>query len=146
MTTPKEPRWLDDPEAQKRARFIRDRQWETLERIADCDPLYICWWDKAGRHRDRDRRPEDLKVCGLIDGMELLQWLNAHPDWREIGEWSDERYAAPVWITEAGRAALANREPYDREPVVGGLVEPGWQTIPAPPDTGSDADKEEMTE
>ncbi len=53
-------------------------------------------------------------------------------DWWVIGDWSDQRYAAPVSLTDAGRAALANREQYDLEPVTGGLVEPGWQATPAP--------------
>ena len=47
-----------------------------------------------------------------------------------IGEWSQERYASPVFITSDGRAALATRALYDLEPVEGGLVEPGWQAIP----------------
>ena len=77
--------------------------------------------------------PPDVWVCGLIKGMEILHWLEAHPDWTQIGEWSDERYAVPVHITDSGRDALANRERYDMEPVEGGLVEPGWQVIPLDP-------------
>ena len=130
MTAQREPRVGDEPDHRKWARQIRDRQWSVLERIAEHDPLYICWWNKNGRHK-KDNRPDDLLVCGLIDGSELAQWLRDHPDWTIVGEWSDERYAAPVWITDAGREALANRHLYDMEPVYWGLVEPGWQTIPA---------------
>ena len=83
----------------------------------------------ATAHR-REHQPDDLKVCGLIDGMELVHWLKTHPEWTTTGDWSDERYAAPVWITEAGRTALENRHLYDMEPVEGGLVEPGWRAKP----------------
>ena len=118
------------------ARTIRDHHWQVLERIAEHDPLWICWWDKRGHHRDRrGREPApDVEVFGLIDGMEFLNWLNDHPDWTVIGEWSAERYAAPVTLTAAGRAALDDRAPYDLEPVRGGLVEPGWKAIPFPKD------------
>ena len=125
---------LTEDRDREMARYIRDHQWRTLEAIAEHNPLWYCWWDKAGRHRpERGPRPPDLKVSGLIDGMEILAWLRSHPDWVEIGEWSDERYAAPIHITEAGREALRNRHLYDMEPVTGGLVEPGWQATPAPP-------------
>ena len=130
MTTKPEPKILDEPRDRDMARYVRDRQWETLERIAEHNPLYICWWDKAGRHKGE--RPPDLKVCGIPDANELINWLNLHPDWTVTGEWSDERYAAPVWITDAGREALQNRHLYDMEAVEGGMVEPGWQAIPAP--------------
>lgn len=124
------PRELTDDGAREMARRIRDNQWKTLEQIAEYNPLYICWWNKD-RYHDWEEGPDDLKVCGLIDGMELVAWLKSHPDWTVVGEWSDERHAAPVSITDAGRHALANREIYDSEPVVGGLVEPGWQAVPS---------------
>ena len=133
MSEPMAPKILDSPEDQARARYMRNRQWETLERIAEHNPLWICWWDKNRRHAKHDRRPDDLIVHGLITGMELAQWLRSHQDWTVVGEWSDERYAAPVWITDTGRHALANREHYDMEPVLGGMVEPGWQCVPAEP-------------
>ena len=126
-----QPKTLTDQASRQQARHIRDNQWRKLERIAEQDPhpLYICWWNK-NRHHNRDVSPPDLLVCGLIDGMEMLHWLKAHPEWVVIGEWSDERYAAPVHITDSGLDALSKRERYDLEPVVGGLVEPGWQAIP----------------
>ena len=126
------PKVLTDPEARARARWIRDWQWAVAERIAATDPLWICWWNK-NRHHDEATAPSDLLICGLIDGSELAQWLNSHPDWWVIGEWDADRYAAPVSITEAGRAALANRSAFDSEPVNGGLVEPGWTCSPAEP-------------
>ena len=126
-----EPKLLTDDASRSMARRIRDRQWRTLERIAEHNPLYICWWDKRGVHKG-DNLPADLEVHGLIDGSELAGWLRAHPEWTVVGEWSDDRYACPVSITEAGRVALENRGPHDLEPVVSGLVEPGWQAIPFP--------------
>ena len=135
MTDTIAPKILDSPKHQARARHIRNRQWETLERIADHNPLWICWWDKDRRHKKTDDQPDDLIVHGLITGVELAQWLQSHQDWTVVGDWCEERYAAPVWITDAGRDALANRDRYDMEPVLGGLVEPGWQCTPAEPNT-----------
>ena len=126
----KTPTFRTDDRSRETARRIRDRQWRMLERIADRNPLYICWWNKNRRHEEP--YPNDLMVCDLIDGMEMAHWLKAHPGWVTVGEWSDDRYAAPVRITDSGRAALANREKYDMEPVEAGLVEPGWQAIPTP--------------
>ena len=126
-----EPRQLTEPKDRMMARQIRDRQWRTLELVAEHNPLYICWWDKAGRHRHADP-PPNLLVSSPIDSNQLIDWLKQHPDWTEIGEWSETHYAAPVYITDPGRAALLNREQYDLEPVQGGMVEPGWTCIPAP--------------
>ena len=125
-----EPRALDDQATRKMARHVRDRQWRMLERIAENNPLHICWWDKNRRHRQDEEAPDDLMACSLIVGMEILHWLKAHPEWTTIGEWSEERCAVPVHITDRGLEALANRERYDMEPVEGGLVEPGWKAIP----------------
>lgn len=99
-----------------------------MERAAEHNPLWFCVWNKA-------RQPElaDEWRDGLITGMELQDWMARHRDWFVIGRWSDKRYARPIRLTTAGRAALTNREAYDMEPVYGGLVEPGWQCIPAPP-------------
>lgn len=119
-----------DDASRQRARCLRDHDWKVADRIAACQPLYICWWNK-NRHHDERSLPDDLLVCGLIDGMELLEWLNSHPDWWVIGEWDDARYASPVWITDAGRDALTNRHLYDMEPVRWGLVEPGHEAVPA---------------
>lgn len=125
------PRELTDERAREMARQKRDEQWAFADKAACFGTLWFCWWDKNGRHtRSGKAIPDDLVVCGLIDGIELLGWIKSHPDWWIIGEWNDERYAAPVSITSAGRAALAERDRYDMEPVTGGLVEPGWQAVP----------------
>lgn len=130
MTEKQEPRKLESPEHREMARAARNHDWEIADRIAARGTMWFCWWNKNRRHREP--YPDDLLVCGLIDGMEILGWLQSHPDWWEIGKWDDTRYAAPVTITAAGRAALAERDKYDMEPVLGGLVEPGWQAIPLP--------------
>lgn len=124
------PKRLTSVRWRKIAREMRDHQWEISDRVAELGTLWICWWNK-NRHHDRaGPLPADLLVCGLIDGMELLNWLNSHKDWWNIGEWSHERYAAPVSLTDAGHAALAEREKYDMEMVTGGMVEPGWAAMP----------------
>ena len=118
------------------ARHIRNAHWRTQERMAEHDPLWCCWWDKAGRYDTRrgygQEPPADVELFGLIGAMEFGAWMRKHHDWFVCGEWSDERYAEPVRLTEAGRVALAHRELYDMEPVEGGMVAPGWQCVPLP--------------
>ncbi len=123
------PKRLKSRVDRQMARRMRDQQWAFMEKVAKLGTVWVCWWNKD-RHHDEKTAPPDLVVCGLINGMELIEWLHSHPDWWVIGEWSDERYAAPVQLTEAGRDALAEREKYDMEPVTGGLVEPGWICTP----------------
>lgn len=124
------PRILTDAASRDMARRTRDGQWDFMQQVADQGTIWLCWWNK-NRHHDRESAPEDLVICGLIDGMELLGWMKSHKDWWVIGSWSDERYAAPVSLTPAGHEALASRALYDLEPVNGGLVEPGWTCVPA---------------
>jgi hypothetical protein len=109
---------------------MRDSEWEFMERVAKLGTVWVCWWNK-NRHHDVKTAPPDLLICGLMDGTELSDWLNSHKGWWVIGEWSDERYASPVSLTDVGRQALENRALYDMEPVTGGLCEPGWTAIPA---------------
>lgn len=128
-----EPKVLNSSEDRAIARQIRDNQWAVLERIAEHDPLWICWWDKDGRHSKIEERPDDLAVFSLLKSNELSLWLGPsgpHADWIEVGPWSEERYAAPVRLTSAGRSALEAKDQYDMEPVLGGMVEPGWVCIP----------------
>jgi hypothetical protein len=136
------PKPLTSARDRHMARRMRDSQWAFMERVASSGTVWVCWWNKD-RHHDEKAAPPDLLICGLIDGCELLEWLHSHEAWWIIGEWSDERYAAPVSLTDAGRAALANRDPYDMEPVTGGLVEPGWQATPAPVKRAHDNDRDE---
>lgn len=128
-----QPKKLTSPADREMARHMRDWQWGFMERVARQGTVWCCWWDKAGRYRDKDNPPpDDLLVCGLIGAMELLDWMGRHKDWWIVGEWSDARYAAPVSLTAAGKKALAERDRYDMEPVYGGMVEPGWQAVPLP--------------
>ncbi len=125
-----QPQIGDTPEHRRRARAMRDEQWAFAELVNSQGTVWVCWWNK-NRHHDERTAPADLVICSLISGMELLTWLKSHPDWWQIGEWSRERYAAPVQLTDAGRAALSARDIYDMEPVDYGLVEPGWRATPA---------------
>lgn len=126
------PKKHRDKAHREQARRQRDWEWGFADRVARLGTIWVCWWDKDGRHGKSGKAPDDLLVCCLITGCELSEWLNRHPDWWDIGEWDDARYAAPVSLTEVGRAALANRSAYDMEPVTWGLCEPGHEAIPLP--------------
>ncbi len=122
------PKRLTDRNARMFARKERDAQWEFLERVAREGIVWMCPWDKYGRHGT-----DGVYVFGLLGSTELFCWLNSHKDWWKRGRWSEKRCARSIRITDAGRAALANREQYDMEDVTGGLVEPGWVARPAKP-------------
>lgn len=127
------PKKLKTKMWRENARRTREEQWQIMEGIVEHGTIWFCPWDKDRHHTGAGARPPDLVVHGLIDGMEVAHWWAvAHPDWFVVGEWSDDRYAYPIQLTEAGRRALAERAKYDMEPVFGGLVEPGWQAVPSP--------------
>lgn len=151
------PKRLTDRNARKRARAERDSQWEFMERVAREGVVWMCPWDKYHRHGPRcgcgsktfephgdqwqcvhcktvkDRVPDDgVYVFGLLGSNEFFHWLDSHKDWWKRGRWSGKRCARSIRITEAGRAALANRELYDMEPIHGGMVEPGYIVTPWP--------------
>ena len=109
-----------------RARRIRDRQWKLMERMIEHGTLWICPWNKRRLPESED----EYRSC-LLGWNEMAEWFTRHSDWFEIGEWDDDRYAYPYRLTDAGSQALTERHKYDREPVYGGLVEPGWMAIPA---------------
>jgi len=111
------------------ARAERDSQWAFMGRVAREEIVWVCPWDNYSRHKDGD----GVYVFGLMGAEEFLSWLHSHKDWWEVGPWVEKRCARSIRITEAGRAALANREQYDMEPVHGGMVEPGWICTPLPP-------------
>lgn len=117
---------LVDEASRQRARAIRDRQWSFMERLAREGTVHVCTWNK---YRQEERRDE-LRLC-LLSGNELLGRIDAHRDWFVIGPQNQERWTNPVSLSDAGRIALDNRHRYDLEPVRGGLVEPGWEAIPA---------------
>ena len=107
------------------ARKIRDHQWEMMEKMERFGTLYIDPWNRGRRDQ-----LEDEERFGLLGWMETGTWFEDHEDWFIIGDWDEELRAWPYQITDAGRAALQDRERYDMEPVRGGLVEPGWQATP----------------
>jgi hypothetical protein len=127
------PKFHDDLEHRAQARRMRDAQWAFADLVAEHGTVWFCWWDKARRHDDREKRPANLYVTCLISGCEMLSWIDKHADWWTVGDWDDARYAAPVSLTEAGRAALQDRQRFDMEPVDWGMVEPGHRAIPAEP-------------
>lgn len=126
-----EPRLLETDEERLMARRVRNWQWSFMDRVNRQGTVWVCWWNKNRHHNEKSTLPDDLLVLCLMTGAELAGWLNSHPDWWEIGDWSDERYAAPVSLTDAGRDAIVNRHLYDMECVEGGLVDPGWKAVPA---------------
>lgn len=109
----------------EQARRERERQWRFMERVAEHGTLWFCNWNKNHMPQLAD---ED-RYC-LMSGLTITSWTNAHPDWFVFGDWDAKRYAFPVQLTDAGRAALADRGRWDMEPVEGGLVEPGWRAVP----------------
>lgn len=113
--------------ARQRARAIRNRQWRFMERVALHAPLWFCAWNKERRPTS----PDEMR-SGLLTGMALLRWQQAHADWFVIGAWDALRDAEPIWLTPLGHQALQDRARYDMEPVEGGLIEPGWVAIPLP--------------
>jgi hypothetical protein len=121
------PKQLNSDDDRRVARNVRDSQWEFMERCKAHHPLWWCVWNK-------ERRPEleDEWRSGLLDGMEILDWIESHRTWFRVGKWSDARYARPIRLKPAGLDALEHKEMYDMEPVRGGLVEPGYETIPLP--------------
>lgn len=123
------PKKLKGREDRRQARRTRDSQWKFMERAKEHDPLWFCVWNKTGQPELADEWRD-----GLITGMEMMEWMQRHPTWFKTGRWSDKRYARPIRLTPAGRRALKTRE-FDMEPIYGGLVEPGWQCIPARPKT-----------
>lgn len=120
------PRRLTSRAAREDARRTRDAHWAFMEKVNRLGTVWWCIWNKYGR----EELPDEERMC-LISGMELQEWMQAHPDWWTVGEWDDARYARPVQITDTGRAALRVRARYDDEDVTGGLVEPGFVVKPA---------------
>ena len=122
---------LTDQKSRDMARRMRDGHWSLLERLNRHGTLYVCPWDKYGRHK----KPEpDLEVLSPLS-QDIFSWFKVHSDWIDILEWDEQRCAYPFAITDAGREALDNRTLYDMEPVEGGLVEPGWTAIPTSKET-----------
>lgn len=122
------PKRLNSYRERMIARRERDSQWGFMERVAREGVVWICPWDKYGKHENGD----GVYVFGLLGSNEFYAWLNSHKDWWKKGRWSDKRCAKSIRITEAGRIALQNRYLYDMEPIFGGMVEPGYVVRPLP--------------
>lgn len=125
---PMKPKRLTSKRSREMARQTRDSHWRFMERVAALGTLWFCIWNKYRR----EELVDEHRDC-LIGGLEIQEWIDQHPDWWIVGEWSDERYARPLQLTDAGRLALTERAKYDMEPVTGGLVEPGFIVTPARP-------------
>ncbi len=116
------------------ARRTRDSQWEFMERVAREGVVWVCPWDKKRRHG-----ADGVHSEGLLCWPDFSSWLESHKDWWRPGRWSERRCAFSVRLTDAGRAALSQRELYDMEPIHGGLVEPGFVVTPWPkPQSGGE--------
>jgi hypothetical protein len=102
---------------------------EFMERVAREGKVWMCPWDKYGRHKNGD----GVYVFGLIGSNEFHAWLRSHADWWIHGRWSAKRCARSIQITDVGREALKHRQLYDMEPIHGGMVEPGFVVTPARP-------------
>lgn len=119
---------LTDRGSRLHARAERDMQWAFMERVAREGIVWMCPWDKYGRHKDGDR----VYVFGLLGSNEFYHWLDSHKDWWKRGRWSEKRCARSIQITDSGRVALENRNLYDMEQIYGGMVEPGYRVTPWP--------------
>jgi len=140
--TKEPPKKLTATQWRQTARRIRDKQWEIMESaVANGGEVRICPWDKRRYSYEKgdhylEALPGEFRFC-LIGFMETFSWFDrTHPDWFTVddAEWDEERATHLYRLTDAGRAALEDRERYDMEPVEGGLVEPGWQAVPLLPE------------
>lgn len=122
------PKRLTDRSSRIFARRERDAEWAFMERVAREGIVWMCPWDKYGKHKNGD----GVYVFGLIGSTEFYHWLSSHEDWWKRGRWSEKRCARSIRITAAGRKALKNRHLYDMEPIFGGMVEPGYIVTPWP--------------
>lgn len=118
---------LSDRKSRMYARAVRDAQWAFMERVAREGVVWTCPWDKYHRHKN-----DGVYVYGLLGSNDFLHWINSHRDWWKRGPWSEKRCARSLRLTDSGKAALANRELYDMEPIYGGMVEPGYVVTPWP--------------
>ena len=110
-------------ENRKRIERVRNQLWNTLGRIADTNPLWVCWQGE-GHSPHREDTPDDLIMFDINENPTLTRWFSRHPEWTVTGKWSHERCAAPVFITDAGRRAIDHRILYDNEPIEPDMPQP----------------------
>ena len=123
------PKRLTKRSDRKMARSVRDHQWVFMAKVYRLGKVWFCPWNKDHK-LDTSNLPENYEVHGLITGMQYLEWFSTHRDWWIIGRWREKKYARSIRLTEAGRKAFDERFKYDEELVTGGLVEPGWCSLP----------------
>lgn len=126
----------EDDEARRHARIVRDGHWRTMEELAEAGTQY--WRPYGGRDA-----PDNVVHFGFLAWANFQPWLQAHPEFFEIGPQDKALGANPVSLTAAGIEALANRELYDMEPVEYGAVEPGCVAVPSPVSTSSNEESRE---
>jgi hypothetical protein len=106
------------------ARRVLDGHWDFVRRLARQGVIHVCLWNK---YRHKEGRNEDRH--GLIDGLELMEFVRQHRAWFGYGAYDRQRNTFPMWLTERGRRAVSTHA--DRPQIVlGGLVEPGYQVMP----------------
>lgn len=119
-------RKLNDKFDRQGARRTRDWHWNFMARLARRGIVHVNLWNKYNQKEWRN----ELRLC-LISGLELMDWISSHRSWFGWGPHRHDRHTFPCWLTAKGRRALrARSRSHDRAPVLGGLVEPGYQAQP----------------
>lgn len=115
---------LSDIGARQVARRVLDGHWNFVRRLAREGVVHVCIWNK---YHHKTRRNEQRH--GLIDGLELMEFVRQNRAWFGMGAYDRGRNTFPMWLTDRGRKALRTRA--DRpQLVLGGLIEPGFQVMP----------------
>lgn len=90
-------------------------------------PVHVCLWNKY----HKKERGNELMLC-LMGGADFMSWVREHRVWFGMGPYNAERTTFMFWLTPAGRSAVKRRDKkHDNAVVNGGLVEPGYQVMPA---------------
>lgn len=120
------PRKLTSARERHAARHERESNWAFMAKLAKA-PVHVCLWNK---YHKTERRNE--MMLSLMGGMDLMRFVRSHRAWFQHGAYNKDRTTFSYWLTAAGRAALRRRDPkHDNAVVDGGLVEPGYQVMPA---------------
>jgi hypothetical protein len=117
-------RRLTETVSRQIARRTLDGHWNFMRRLARQGVVHVCIWNKYGHKEQRNEYRH-----GLIDGLELMDFVRQHRPWFGYGAFDRSRNTFPMWLTPRGRSAL--RTCADRpQMILGGLVEPGYQVMP----------------
>lgn len=115
---------LTDKLDREAARRTLDGHWDFVRRLAREGIVHFCVWNK---YHHKEQRNEARH--GLIDGLEVLEFVRQHRPWFGSGAYDLKRNTRPMWLTARGRRAL-RRQAGRPEMVYGGLVEPGYKAMP----------------